>query len=95
MHLFYLVVMINSIIWIWIKLEWGSDEKIEVIDPSDDRYKGDDYFNKNSSQNNQNLKTFNQTYSYGCTHSGCGCILGCLTISLISFLLSLLIFWII
>ena len=33
-----------------------SDEKIEVIDPSDDRYKGDDYFNKNSSQNNQNLK---------------------------------------
>ena len=44
-----------------------SDEKIEVIDPSDDRYKGDDYFNKNSSQNNQNLKTFNQTYSYGCT----------------------------
>lgn len=23
-----------------------SDEKIEVIDPSDDRYKGDDYFNK-------------------------------------------------
>ncbi|MDG0859310.1 hypothetical protein [Staphylococcus equorum] len=65
-----------------------SDEKIEVIDPSDDRYKGDDYFNKNSSQNNQ-------TYSYGCTHSGCGCMLGCLTISLISFLLSLLIFWII
>ena len=38
------------------------------------------------------FKTFNQTYSYGCTHSGCGCILGCLTISLISFLLSLLIF---
>lgn len=72
-----------------------SDEKIEVIDPSDDRYKGDDYFNKNSSQNNQNLKTFNQTYSYGCTHLGCGCMLGCLTISLISFLLSLLIFWII
>ena len=23
-----------------------SDEKIEVIDPSDDRYKRDDYFNK-------------------------------------------------
>lgn len=23
------------------------DEKIEVIDLSDDRYKGDDYFNKN------------------------------------------------
>ena len=72
-----------------------SDEKIEVIDPSDDRYKRDDYFNKNSSQNNQNLKTFNQTYSYGCVHSGCGCMLGCLIISLISFLLSLLIFWII
>ncbi|MCG1148040.1 hypothetical protein K4R44_06350 [Staphylococcus epidermidis] len=69
-----------------------SDEKIEVIDPSDDRYKRDDYFNKNSSQNNQNLKTFNQTYSYGCAHSGCGCMLGCL---IISFLLSLLIFWII
>ena len=41
-----------------------SDEKIEVIDPSDDRYKGDDYFNKNSSQNNQNLKTFNQRFFY-------------------------------
>ena len=71
-----------------------SDEKIEVIDPSDDRYKGDDYFNKNSSQNNQNLKLLIKLILM-VAHSGCGCILGCLTISLISFLLSLLIFWII
>ncbi|MEQ6028657.1 hypothetical protein [Staphylococcus saccharolyticus] len=73
-----------------------SHDKVEVIDPSDERYRNDDYFKeKNHHYSHNNKQIYKHTYSYGCTHTGCGCSLGCLSILLISFILSLLIYWII
>lgn len=74
-----------------------SEEKVEVIDPSDQRYKDEDYF-KNHKKSNEyhqykDNKTIRKTYSYGCTHTGCGCSIGCMTIMVISFLLTMLIYW--
>ncbi|MBX5319292.1 MULTISPECIES: hypothetical protein [Staphylococcus] len=74
-----------------------SEDKIEVIDPDDSRYKDDDYFKNHQStykhHQYENGKTINKTYSYGCTHTGCGCSIVCFSIMFISFLLSMLIYW--
>ncbi|MEX3467922.1 hypothetical protein [Staphylococcus capitis] len=72
-------------------------KKVEVIDPSDLRYKDDDYFKSNPNTNGyhqfEDEEMIRKTYSYGCTHTGCGCTIGCFSIMFISFLLSLLVYW--
>ena len=81
-----------------------SNEKVEVIDPSDMRYKDDEYFKSNQHTNEdyqfEDERIIKKTYSYGCTHTGCGCThtgcgctIGCFSIMFISFLLSWLVYW--
>lgn len=74
-----------------------SKEKVEVIDPSDMRYKDDEYFKSNQHTNEdhqfEDERMIKKTYSYGCTHTGCGCTIGCFSIMFISFLLSWLVYW--
>lgn len=41
------------------------ENKIEVIDPTDPRYKDDEHFHQNRYDDN---KSNHQVYTYGCTH---------------------------
>ena len=70
--------------------------KVEVIDPSDMRYKDDEYFKSNQHTNEdhqfEDERMIKKTYSYGCTHTGCGCTIGVFNhVHLL--LLSWLVYW--
>ena len=66
------------------------ENKIEVIDPTDPRYNDDEHFHQNRYDDN---KSNHQVYTYGCTHTGCGCSIGCSTLMLISLIITMFIYW--
>lgn len=57
-------------------------DKVEVIDPSDQRYKDDNYF-RNERDDFENSSSIHYRY-------GCGCPFGCLSSIFISVILSIL-----
>ncbi|MCJ1656880.1 hypothetical protein MT340_010080 [Staphylococcus sp. NRL 16/872] len=57
-------------------------DKVEVIDPSDRRYKDDNYF-RNEKDEDENFSSIHYRY-------GCGCPFGCLSSIFISVILSIL-----
>ncbi|MCE5090496.1 hypothetical protein BUY43_03330 [Staphylococcus devriesei] len=58
------------------------NKDVEVIDPSDQRYKDDRYFNHPEDSRNRN---YSMRYQYGC-----GCPFGCFSSIFISILLSII-----
>ncbi|MCD8914197.1 MULTISPECIES: hypothetical protein [Staphylococcus] len=72
----------------------NNDDKPEVIDPDDPRYKDDSYFNR-SPEEQQRSRFENDRkikyYSFGCTPFGCGCLPAVAVIALIiTWLISLM-----
>ncbi|MFI9032325.1 hypothetical protein ACIGHE_05510 [Staphylococcus pasteuri] len=68
----------------------NEENNVEVIDPTDPRYKDEEHFHQNIQDDS---KKRYQTYSYGCTQTGCGCTMGCGTLMFISFIITMIIYW--
>lgn len=67
------------------------DQQPEVIDPKDQRYKDDDYFKQGQQFNTTSPR---QSYHYskniGCGCGPLGCLSGCMTLILLSALITFL-----
>ncbi|OEK66751.1 hypothetical protein AST00_04945 [Staphylococcus equorum] len=65
----------------------------EVIDPDDQRYKDPDHFNKHSQKpyaGTHQHQSYNYTKNVGCGCGPFGCLSGCITLILLSSLLTFL-----
>lgn len=66
----------------------SNDSHVDVYNPEDPEYRGDSYFNRRKSDDNQN-----RTYQYSCQIKSCGCSFGCLSIIIIIALIIWLLTW--
>ena len=69
----------------------SKNEQNEVIEPGDQRYRNEDYFNKQA--NHYQSRGYAKTFNCGCGPIGCGCFTIIFLLLLISSLVSYLLNW--
>ncbi|OAW29587.1 hypothetical protein [Staphylococcus hominis] len=66
-------------------MKYKDNKDVEVLDPSDNRYKDDDYFKRE-----QEYRDMSEHHNIIRYHYGCGCPFGCFSSIFISIVLSII-----